>query len=220
MTKTNHGTSSCRGAAAPPWSWWHHRRREESSPCSGPRTAGLPQPPNRLRLRRRRPLDPPRRRLPYPNPQAHQPRASAKGTRDTNRNVSDSAPAGTRDTGAGRRRGRRICRRLLLHPRRRQYRPVNPGPLASRATTARACRWLVSRCTAISGGGGGWVRRGPRRPPPPVAVRPAPLSAPNLFRGGGGGGGRWRPLFSAAGRPAVLRWSRMDIFPRFFRFPQ
>lgn len=55
----------------------------------------------------------------------------------------------------------------------------------------RACRRLVKQVYSVSGGG-----RGPRRPPPPVAVRPAPLSAPNLLIGGGGV--RWRPLFSVA----------------------
>jgi hypothetical protein len=69
----------------------------------------------------------------------------------------------------------------------------------------RACRRLVKQVYSVSGGG-----RGPRRPPPPVAVRPAPLSAPNLLIGGGGGR-------SSVLRPPVLRWSsRAGYFPRFF----
>jgi hypothetical protein len=69
----------------------------------------------------------------------------------------------------------------------------------------RACRRLVKQVYSVSGGA-----RGPRRPPPPVAVRPAPLSAPNLLIGGGG-------VRSSLLRPPVLRWSsRAGYFSSLF----
>jgi len=199
LTKTNHGMSSCRGPAAPPGSWWRRRRREESSPCSGPQTAGLPQPPNRLR--RRCPHDPPRRRQPYPNPQTHQPRLRPPARGHEPKRRIQERPEPETQTQDDEMVGGSADASSSIPAAAGTAQSIRPGPLAG---YHGACRWLVSRYTTISCG-----RRGPRRPPPPVAVRPAPLSTPNLLRGGGGVRSSLLRCFAGAG-----------YFPRFFRFPQ
>lgn len=207
MTKANHGMSSCRGAAAPPGSWWRRRRREESSPCCGPRTAGLPQP------LRRRPSDPPRLRPPYPNPppQTHDPRLrQGDWGREPKRRIQQrpepETPAQDEAVGGSADASSSIPAAASSAQSTRAPREVPPR-------VRRACRRLVKQVYSVSGGG-----RGPRRPPPPVAVRPAPLSAPNLLIGGGGG--RWRPLFCVAASGASLEQPSRIFFLAFFRFAQ